>query len=186
VAHTRRALAHARANPGKLNYGTLGAGSTQHLVMARIGMMKYLSWTHVPYRGTADTLRALLGGEIDFASESSGWAPMVLAGQLRLLAIYTTGRARRFPDVATLREQGIDIAVDSPGGLIGPRGMDAGVVRILADAFREAAQEPAHLQFLERLDQPLILKDGAAYRADMQRTFEEERDLLRRLNLLPA
>jgi tripartite-type tricarboxylate transporter receptor subunit TctC len=179
-------LAHARANPGKLNYGTLGTGSTQHLVMARIGMMKYLSWTHVPYRGTADTLRALLGGEIDFASESSGWAPMVLAGQLRLLAIYTTGRARRFPDVATLREQGIDIAVDSPGGLIGPRGMDAGVVRILADAFREAAQEPAHLQFLERLDQPLILKDGAAYRADMQRTFEEERDLLRRLNLLPA
>jgi len=179
-------LAHARANPGKLNYGTLGTGSTQHLVMARIGMAKDLTWTHVPYRGTADTLRALLGGEIDFASESSGWAPMVLAGQLRLLAIYTTARARRFPDVPTLREQGIDIAVDSPGGLIGPRGMDPGVVRILADAFREAAQEPAHLQFLERLDQPLILKDGDAYRADMQRTFEEERELLRRLNLLPA
>jgi tripartite-type tricarboxylate transporter receptor subunit TctC len=179
-------LAHARANPGRLNYGTLGTGSTQHLVMARIGMLKDLSWTHVPYRGTADTLRALLGGEIDFASESSGWAPMVLAGQLRLLAIYTTGRARRFPDVATLREQGIDIAVDSPGGLIGPRGMDPAVVRVLAEAFREAAQEPAHTQFLERLDQPLILKDGDAYRADMQRTFAEERDLLRRLNLLPA
>lgn len=179
-------LAHARANPGRLNYGTLGTGSTQHLVMARIGMLKDLSWTHVPYRGTADTLRALLGGEIDFASESSGWAPMVLAGQLRLLAIYTTGRARRFPDVATLREQGIDIAVDSPGGLIGPRGMDPAVVRVLAEAFREAAQEPAHTQFLERLDQPLILKDGDAYRADMQRTFVEERDLLRRLNLLPA
>ena len=179
-------LAYARVNVGKLNYGTLGTGSTQHLVMARIGMMKDLSWTHVPYRGTADTLRALLGGEIDFASESSGWAPMVLAGQLRLLAIYTTERARRFPEVATLREQGIDIAVDSPGGLIGPRGMDAGVVRVLADAFREAAQEPAHLQFLERLDQPLILKDGAAYRADMQRTMDEERILLRQLNLLPA
>ena len=179
-------LAYARVNVGKLNYGTLGTGSTQHLVMARIGMMKDLNWTHVPYRGTADTLRALLGGEIDFASESSGWAPMVLAGQLRLLAIYTTERARRFPEVATLREQGIDIAVDSPGGLIGPRGMDAGVVRVLADAFREAAQEPAHLQFLERLDQPLILKDGAAYRADMQRTMDEERILLRQLNLLPA
>ena len=179
-------LAYARANNGKLNYGTLGIGSTQHLVMARIGMMKELSWTHVPYRGTSDTLRALLGGEIDFASESSGWAPMVLAGQLRLLAIYTTARARRFPEVATLREQGIDIAVDSPGGLVGPRGMDAGVVRVLADAFREAAQEPAHLQVLERLDQPLILTDGAAYRADMQRTLEEERILLRQLNLLPA
>ena len=179
-------LAHARANNGKLNYGTLGIGSTQHLVMARIGMMKELNWTHVPYRGTSDTLRALLGGEIDFASESSGWAPMVLAGQFRLLAIYTTARARRFPEVATLREQGIEIAVDSPGGLIGPRGMDAGVVRVLADAFREAAQEHAHVQFLERLDQPLILNDGATYRADMQRTMDEERTLLRQLNLLPA
>lgn len=179
-------LEHARANPGKLNYGTLGIGSTQHLVMERIGLEKGLSWTHVPYRGTADTMRALLAGEIDFASESSGWAPMVLSGQLRLLAIYTTGRARRFPDVPTLREIGIDIAVDSPGGLIGPRGMDAGVVRTLADAFRTAAQEPAHLQFLERMDQPLLLRDGDAYRDLMQRTMEEERVLLRRLNLLPA
>lgn len=179
-------LDHAKANPGKLNYGTLGIGSTQHLVMERIRMQKELSWTHVPYRGTADTLRALLGGEIDFASESSGWAPMVLSGQLRLLAIYTSGRARRFAEVPTLREIGIDIAVDSPGGLIGPRGMDPGVVRTLAEAFRAAAQEPAHLQFLERMDQPLLLRDGDAYRDLMQRTMDEERVLLRQLNLLPA
>jgi len=179
-------LDHAKANPGKLNYGTLGIGSTQHLVMERIRMHQELSWTHVPYRGTADTLRALLGGEIDFASESSGWAPMVLSGQLRLLVIYTSTRARRFPDVPTLRETGIDIAVDSPGGLIGPRGMDPGVVRTLAEAFRAAAQEPAHLQFLERMDQPLLLRDGEAYRDLMRQTMEEERVLLRQLNLLPA
>ena len=179
-------LDHARANPGRLNYGTLGIGSTQHLVMERIAAPRNLSWTHVPYRGTSDTLRALLGGEIDFASESSGWAPMVLAGQLRLLAIYTSARARRFPDVPTLREIGIDIVVDSPGGLIGPRGMNRDVVRVLADAFRTAAQEPAHLQFLERLDQPLLLLDGEAYREEMRRTMNEEREVLRRLNLLPA
>ena len=59
-------------------------------------MAQGLSWTHAPYRGTADTLRALLGGEIDFASESSGWAPMVQAGQLRLLAVFTADRAKRF------------------------------------------------------------------------------------------
>jgi tripartite-type tricarboxylate transporter receptor subunit TctC len=179
-------LAHARANPGQLNYGTLGIGSTQHLVMERIRMHSNLSWTHVPYRGTSDTLRALLGGEIDFASESSGWAPLVLAGELRLLAIYTSNRAPRFSDVPTLQELGIDIVADSPGGLVGPRGMDPGVVRILAEAFRAAAQEPAHLDFLARLDQPLMLQDGAAYRESMQRTMEEERELLRQLNLLPA
>ena len=180
-------LAYAKANPGKLNWGTLGIGSTQHLAMERVGIAQGgLSWTHAPYRGTADTLRALLGGEIDFASESSGWAPMVQAGQLRLLAVFTAERAKRFPDVPTVKELGIDVVVDSPGGLIGPKGMDPAVVAVLADAFRAAAQEPEHLKFLANMDQPLILLDGPAYKAAMARTYEEEKELLRRLNLLPA
>jgi tripartite-type tricarboxylate transporter receptor subunit TctC len=180
-------LAYAKANPGKLNWGTLGIGSTQHLAMERVGIAQGgLSWTHAPYRGTADTLRALLGGEIDFASESSGWAPMVEAGQLRLLAVFTAQRAKRFPNVPTVKELGIDVVIDSPGGLIGPKGMDPAVVAVLADAFRAAAQEPEHLKFLENMDQPLILLDGPAYKAAMARTYEEEKELLRRLNLLPA
>ena len=180
-------LAYAKANPGKLNWGTLGIGSTQHLAMERVGIAQGgLSWTHAPYRGTADTLRALLGGEIDFASESSGWAPMVQAGQLRLLAVFTAERAKRFPDVPTVKELGIDVVIDSPGGLIGPKGMDPAVVAVLADAFRAAAQEPEHLKFLENMDQPLILLDGPAYKAAMAKTYEEEKELLRRLNLLPA
>jgi tripartite-type tricarboxylate transporter receptor subunit TctC len=179
-------LAYARANPGKLNWGTLGIGSTQHLAMERVGMAEGLSWTHAPYRGTADTLRALLGCEIDFASESSGWAPMVAAGKLRLLAVFTSTRARRFPDVPTVRELGLDMVIDSPGGLIGPKGLDSAVVAVLADAFRIAAQEPEHLQFLDSMDQPLLLLDGPAYREAMARTLEEERELLRKLNLLPA
>jgi len=179
-------LDYAKANPGKLNYGTLGIGSTQHLAMERVGLAKGLTWTHAPYRGTADTLRALLGGEIDFASESSGWAPMVAAGKLRLLAVFTAERAKRFPDSPTVRELGMDIVVDSPGGLIGPRNMDPAVVAILADAFRAAAQTPEHLKFLDNMDQPLLLLDGPAYREAMARTLEEERALLRRLNLLPA
>jgi tripartite-type tricarboxylate transporter receptor subunit TctC len=180
-------LAYAKANPGKLNYGTLGIGSTQHLAMERVGMaLGGLSWTHAPYRGTADTLRALLGGEIDFASESSGWAPMVMAGKLRLLAVFTAQRAKRFPDVPAVRELGMEVVVDSPGGVIGPRGMDPAVVKVLGDAFRAAAQEPEHLKFLDNLDMPLILLDGPAYRDAMARTYEEERELLRKLNLLPA
>ncbi|MPZ35158.1 MAG: tripartite tricarboxylate transporter substrate binding protein [Rhodospirillales bacterium] len=179
-------LAYAKADPGKMNWGALGIGSTQHLAMEQVGMTQGLSWTHAPYRGTADTLRALLGGEIDFASESSGWAPMVRAGQLHLLAVFTAQRAKRFPDVPTVRELGYDVVIDSPGGLIGSKGMDPAVVTVLADAFRAAAQEPEHLKFLDSMDQPLILLDGPAYRAEMAKTYEQERALLRRLNLLPA
>jgi tripartite-type tricarboxylate transporter receptor subunit TctC len=180
-------LAYAKANPGKLNYGTLGIGSTQQLAMERVGLAQGgLSWTHAPYRGTADTLRALLGGEIDFASEASGWAPMVQSGKLRLLAVFTATRAKRFPDVPTVHELGMEVVIDSPGGLIGPKGMGSAIVRVLADAFRAAAQEPRHLEFLDNMDQPLLLLDGPAYRDAMARTYEEERELLRRLNLLPA
>lgn len=179
-------LAHAAANPGKLNYGTLGIGSTQHLIMERVRLERNLEWTHVPYRGTADTLRALLGGEVDFASESSGWAPLVLDGRLRLLALYTSNRAPRFPDVPTLQQLGMNIVADSPGGLIGPKGMDPAVVETLATAFRAAAEEPAHVEFLARLDQPLLLASGEEYRAQMVTAMEEERALLARLNLLPT
>ena len=180
-------LAYAKANPGKLNWGTLGVGSTQHLAMERVAIAQGgLTWTHAPYRGTADTLRALLGGEIDFASEASGWAPIVAAGKLRLLAVFTANRAKRFPEVPAVHELGIDVVVDSPGGVIGPRGMDPAVIKVLADAFRAAAQEPKHLEFLDNLDQPLLLLDGPAYRESMAKTLEEERELLRKLNLLPA
>ena len=177
-------LAYAKANPGKLNWGTLGAGSTQHLAMESLGLQQGLTWTHAPYRGTADTLRALMGGEIDFASESSGWAPLVMSGKLRLLAVFTANRAKRFSEVPTVKELGLEIAVDSPGGLIGPKGVDPAVVKILADAFREAAGEPRHLEFLDNMDQPLLLLDGPAYQAEMTKTMEQERELLRKLNLL--
>jgi tripartite-type tricarboxylate transporter receptor subunit TctC len=103
-----------------------------------------------------------------------------------LLAVFTGNRAKRFPDAPTVQELGIDVVVDSPGGLIGPKGMDPAIVKILGDTFRAAAQEPKHLEFLDNMDQPLMLLDGPAYRDAMAKTYEEERELLRRLNLLPA
>ena len=109
---------------------------------------------------------------------------MVQTGKLRLLAVFTANRAKRFPEVPTVKELGLEIAVDSPGGLIGPKGMDPAVVKVLADAFREAAGEPRHLEFLDNMDQPLLLLDGPAYQAQMAKTMEQERELLKKLNLL--
>src|SRR3954466_8820089 len=105
---------------------------------------------------------------------------MVQSGKLRLLAVFTATRAKRFPDIPTVKELGIDVVIDSPGDLIGPKGMDPAVVKILAAAFREAAQDRRHLEFLDNMDQPLLLLDGPAYRDAMAKTSEEERELLRR------
>ena len=135
-------LDHAKRNPGKVNYGTPGAGTSLHITMEQIAEKRGLDWTHVPFRGAAENMQALLGGQIDAAADSSGWAQLVQDGKLRLLVTWGEERAKRFPEVPTLRETGIDIVSASPYGIAGPKGMDPGVVRVLHDAFKEALYDP--------------------------------------------
>ena len=177
-------VADAKARPGRITYGTLGIGSTQHLAMERIARIAGIEWTHVPYRGTAETLTALIGGHIDVAADSSAWAPMVQEGSMRLLATFGSGRPKRFADVPTLREQGIDYVADSPYGICGPRGMDPEVTRILHDAFRDALFDPAHQPVLDRFDQRILYLNSADWAAAARRYVAEERELLRQIGLL--
>ena len=78
-------IADAKANPGKISYGTPGAGTTLHLTMEQIAKQRDIKWTHVPFRGTSESTNALLGGHISAVADASGWAPLVDSGQLRLL-----------------------------------------------------------------------------------------------------
>jgi tripartite-type tricarboxylate transporter receptor subunit TctC len=177
-------VADAKARPGAITYGTLGIGSTQHLAMEKIARVAGIEWTHVPYRGTADTLTALMGGHVDLAADSSAWAPMVLDGRMRLLATFGSRRPKRFAEVPTLREQGVEYVADSPYGLCGPRGMDPATVRVLHDAFRDALFDPAHQPALDRFDQPTLYLDSASWEAAARRYVAEERELLRQIGLL--
>jgi len=176
-------IAHARANPGRLNYGTPGVGTSLHLTMEQIAQRQGIEWTHIPFRGFAENIQALLGSQIDILADSSAWAPMALEGRVRVLAQWTEARAKRFPDVPTLRESGIDIVSASPYGLAGPRGMDPNVVRILHDAFHEATLDPTHVAILDRFDMAPMLKNTADYIAFVRQTMSEERELIERLNL---
>lgn len=179
-------LAYARANPGKVNYGTLGIASSQHLGMERIAAQAGVTWTHVPYRGTSETLTALISGHIDAAGESSSWAPMVEEGRLRLLATWGSARPPRFANVPTLTELGIPIVAEAQYGLAGPRGMDPGVVQALHDGFRVALFDPAHLAALERFHQRPLYLNSADYTLAVREQFETEREALRRIGMLPS
>lgn len=176
-------LAHAKANPGKVSYGTPGVGSTLHITMERIGEQKGIEFLHVPFRGGADTSQALLSGQIDAQADSTGWAPLVDDGKFRLLVTWGAERARRYPAVPTLRESGIDIVSASPYGVTGPKGIDPGVVKVLHDAFKEALHDPAHLKVLERYDMPVVYMDSAAYAAFARDLFEQEAAIIRKLGL---
>lgn len=176
-------LDHAKRNPDQVNYGTPGVGTSLHLTMERIAGQRSIEWTHVPFRGVADNMLALLGGQIDATADSSGWAQLVQDGKLRLLCTWGETRAKRFPDVPTLKETGIDIVSTSPFGLAGPKGMDPGTVRALHDLFKAALEDPAHLAVLERFDMPVIYQGPEEYTAFIRQQVAEERVLIERLGL---
>ena len=108
---------------------------------------------------------------------------MVEDGRLRLLVLFSSQRARRFPDVPTLRDIGIDHASDAAYGLAAPRGLDPGIRQTLHDAFREALYDPAHQAALDRFYQPTLYMDGPGFEAAVGRYMAEETVILRRLGL---
>jgi len=179
----RELLDYARANPGRINYGSPGVGTSLHITMEQIAAREGIEWTHVPFRGISENLQALLGGQTQVLADSSGWAELVRDGRLRLLVTWGPERAKRFPDAPTLKELGIDIVSTSPYGIAGPKGLSPAVVRALHDAFREALYDPAHLAILDRFDMPVIHMGPAEYAAFAKRQFEEEGAMVRRLGL---
>lgn len=176
-------LDHAKANPGKVAYGSPGVGSSLHITMERIAAEKGIEFLHVPFRGGADNAQALLSGQTQAMADSTSWAPLVDGGQFRLLVTWGPERAKRYPNVPTLRETGIDLVSASPYGLAGPKGIDPGIVRVLHDAFKAALHDPSHLAVLERFDMPVIYMNSDDYRASVARVIEEEGAIIRRLNL---
>jgi tripartite-type tricarboxylate transporter receptor subunit TctC len=176
-------LAYAKANPGKVNYGTPGAGTTLHITMEQIAKQQGIKWTHVPFKGTPETTGALLGGHIDAVADASGWAPLVKSGQLRLLVIWNAARSKNFPDTPTLRETGVNLVSNSPFGIAGPKGMDAKIVQTVHDAFKNGAEDPSYLASMDRLDQEPAYMSSEAYRRYAVETLAEQKKLIEELGL---
>jgi tripartite-type tricarboxylate transporter receptor subunit TctC len=114
-------LDYAKANPGKINYGTPGAGTSLHITMEQIAKLKGIRWTHVPFKGVSESMNALLGGHIDVVSDSTGWAGSVDGGQARLAGHWGAGRTRNWPNVPNLKESGIDMSRIRRSGSAGRR-----------------------------------------------------------------
>jgi tripartite-type tricarboxylate transporter receptor subunit TctC len=138
---------------------------------------------HIPFKGNADLMQALLGGHVMAASDATGWDKFVDGGQMRLLVTFGEQRVKRYPNVPTAKELGYGVVSNSPYGLVGPKGLDPAVMKTLHDAFRKAMDEPKHLEVLEQLNQPLWYKNSADYAAWARETFGKERALIERLGL---
>lgn len=173
----------ARRNPGRLTYGTPGAATTNHLTMEQFSRLAGVELNHIPFKGSADSLQALLGGHVDSAAETSAWAPHVKAGQMRLLAVWGEKRMASFPDAPTLREVGIDLVQTSPWGLVAPKGTDPAIVTKVHDAFRQAMQTDAFKRALAQFDMEPEYRGPQQYHEYAVRTTQEQKALLEELGL---
>ena len=176
-------LADAKANPGKINYGTPGAGTSLHITMEQIAKLQGSKWTHVPFKGNAEATTALLGGHIQVLADSTGWAQLVNTGELRLLVTWGAGRTKNWPNVPTLKEVGIDIVSNSPFGIAGPPGMDPAVVKVLHDAFKKGMEDPSYIAAMERFDQEPFYLNSADYHAYAMGAIAQEKRLVEELGL---
>ncbi len=176
-------VAAARKDPGKVDYGSTGIGTSPHLLIEELSDAAKINLNHVPYKGNADLMQAVLGGHVMAGSDASGWDKLVDGGQMRLLLTFGEQRSPRWPSVPTAKELGFDLVSTSPYGLVGPKGMDPEVVRTLHDAFKKAIDDPKHMELLTQLNQPLWYRNSADYKAWAQSTFTKEKALIDRLGL---
>jgi tripartite-type tricarboxylate transporter receptor subunit TctC len=174
---------YAKANPGKVTYATPGAGTSLHIGMEQIAAKAGIKLTHVPFKGGAETNAAVLGGHTTLQADSSGWKPLVEAGKLRLLAIWTANRSKNWPDTPTLKELGYGFVFDSPFGIAGPKGMDPKVVAKLHDALKKAIDDPAVQEQLAKYDMVVNYKNTEEYRKFVAESVETEKKVLSDLGL---
>jgi len=168
-------FAYARAHPGELSIATNGVGTTPHLVLEDLFTARGLRYIHVPYKGTPEQINAIASGQVMAGVNSTGFGPAVDSGRLRLLVTFAAQRSKRWPKVPTLRELGFDIVAMSPYGLAGPRGLPAGVVATLHDAFKRAMFDPHFIQEIAKYDQEIDYLGSEDYARSCREIYARER-----------
>ncbi|MBL0148619.1 MAG: tripartite tricarboxylate transporter substrate binding protein [Ideonella sp.] len=165
-------LSFAKANPGKLNIGTIAVGSTQHLAAKLFETQAGIDALVVPYKGSPAVLTALRSGEVDLAFEITGpMLPQLQAGAVRALAVTSQQRNPALAQVPTVQEGGVaGYAVSSWNALAAPAGTPSAVVEQLNRAVREAMASPAVQQRLGALGMRL----GAGTPAEMLTWMDAE------------
>ncbi len=149
-------IAYAKANPGKLNYGSAGTGSIMHFAVELFKRDTQFQATHVPYKGMGPALKDILGGVFEFMFDSGPSLPQVKAGKLRLLAVSSAKRHPDFPDVPTFGELGYkDIDGGPYFGFYAPKGLSPAIVQRLNAEVTKAIYAPETRRLFESMGMEL-------------------------------
>jgi tripartite-type tricarboxylate transporter receptor subunit TctC len=174
-------LADAKANPGKITYGSPGVGGSVDFGFEQIAKREGIDWIDIPFHGSAEATVAMLGGHVDLIGDPS--ATMASPDRLRLLVTWGSHRSNNWPTVPTLKEIGIDMVVEAPYGIAGPKGMDPQIVKILHDAFKKGMEDPSYSAVLAQLDQESLYLNSQDYRNFAIQDFAEQKRRVEELGL---
>jgi tripartite-type tricarboxylate transporter receptor subunit TctC len=142
-------IAEAKARPGRISVGNSGFGNIWHLSASAFAKKAGIELLQIPYAGAAPTVQAVLGGHIEaFVASPPEVASHVEAGKLKIIAVMADKRNAAFPDVPTLKEKGIDLAIGTWRAIGAPASTPDDAVTVLHDAFANGMKEKSFIDFM--------------------------------------
>jgi tripartite-type tricarboxylate transporter receptor subunit TctC len=170
-------LADAKARPGLISWGNVGAISVNRIYAERLAKSAGVRFNMIPYKGGSEAFQALLGHHLDVYGDP-GFGPMAVSGKVRVLATFTEQRLKRWQQVPTMKELGHDFVIESPIGLVAPKNLDPAAAARLHSAFKKAMDDPDYKRMLEEFDMAPHYRSGPAYRSYAEAQLVKEKTML--------
>jgi tripartite-type tricarboxylate transporter receptor subunit TctC len=159
-------VAYAKANPGKINMGSAGPGTTTHMAGEAFQLAAGIDFTHIPFKGVGAATQAILGGNSDIVfGVPTTILPHAQAGKLRVLASMGPKRSEFAPDVPTLVEAGYDVTEVTRFGFFAPKATPPAVQQKLVDAIAQAVREPDFIAAMKKSNTSVLYLTPAELRA---------------------
>jgi tripartite-type tricarboxylate transporter receptor subunit TctC len=173
---------YAKANPGKVNFGSAGSASAQHLAGESFKIAAGIQMQHIPYKGSAPALTDLAGGQLQLMFDSMPSAtPMINSGKLRAIAVTTTTRAKARPDLPTIAESGFPgFDISTWYAYWAPKGTPADVVEKLAASAAQALKNPEVIAKYEAMGAEPVGSTPAQFAAYVESEAKKWSDIVKK------
>jgi tripartite-type tricarboxylate transporter receptor subunit TctC len=184
-SNVKELIAHARANPGKINWGNAGTGFQSHLAGVLFTHTAKIDVLHVAYKGAGPMVTGVISGESHVTlGPAPAWMVHVQSGRARALAMAGEKRSVLWPELPTISETGLPgFASDGWAGLMGPRALPKDVVARLHDALAKAVNDPATNEGLKKIGAEPLITTPAAFSALIAKDWKNYGEAIRIANL---
>jgi tripartite-type tricarboxylate transporter receptor subunit TctC len=176
-------VSYAKANPGKLNYGSSGVGGLTHYSVELFQVRTGTKAVHIPFKGGAPSTAAVVAGEVDFAfANTTDALPQIEAGTVRGLAVTSLERSRYFPDLPTVHEAAVpNFIAETWNGIIAPPRTPEPIIRRLSEILIRMADDPEVKEAMRRAGADTVRSTPDQYRAQIQQEMAQWEPLIKEI-----